>query len=243
LYVTKSDRERYEEWRRQGWLDGEGLHGLDPRFIINRLAALMVNPDRECIDPLSVLKSIQDGVERDLFLDKSFRARVLEWLEMAREWYNREVERDVLEAFHHDWGDELANLYNNYLDNVVLWVRSNRNGRGWDEALLRSIEERMNISELEAPNFREEIYSRLEIAKKQHQSLNFLEHAGLHRALREKLMDDMKDEVKVTTQTPVPDRRTLEKIERAATQLVASGRYCPQCAAKAIHHVGGLLNR
>ncbi|MCY0878015.1 MAG: protein prkA [Firmicutes bacterium] len=243
LYATKSDPARYEEARRQGWLDGEGLHGLDPRFMMNRLAALMVRPEVDCVDALAVLASIQAGVEQDPFVDRSFRARVLEWLEMAREWYNREVERDVLEAFAHDWGDELANLYNNYLDNVVLWMRLRRTGRGWDEALLRSVEERMHLSEAEAPNFREEIYSRLEIAKKQHQSMNFLEHGDLYRALSEKLLDDMKDEVKITTVTPTPDRRILEKIERAATQLVATGRYCPTCATQAIRHVGGLLNR
>jgi serine protein kinase len=70
-----------------------------------------------------------------------------------------------------------------------------------------------------------------------------LEHPGLRQALLEKLFDDMKDEVKITTKSPVPDRTTLARIEQAATRLVQTGKYCPKCAAQAIYHVGGLLNR
>ncbi|NMP24573.1 protein prkA [Sulfobacillus harzensis] len=242
LYYDKSDKERYQALRRDGWLTGEGLRGLDPRFMLNRLAALTANPDRECIDASDVLKSVTEGIERDPFMDKAERSRMLEWVGMAREWYDRKVEETVLEAFAHDWSDELANLYHNYVDNVVLAVRQGPGGRS-DQALLRSIEERMGISELQAAAFREEIYTRMEIAKKQNRVVSFLDHAGLHRALREKLLDDMRDEVKITTQGPVPDRRTLEKIEAAVASMVASGGYCPRCASKAIHHVGSLLNR
>ncbi len=242
-YTTKEDMPRYQALRREGWLAGEGLDGLDPRFIMNRLAALMADEGQECLDAQDVLESLKRGLDANPFWDKSRRGQMGEWLELALEWYNRQVEQDVLEAFQNDWNDELTNLYHNYIDNVVLAVRAGRSHRGWDEALLRSVEERMHISEVQAQAFREEIFTRLELAKKQQRALNFLDHSGLYRALKEKLLDDMKDEVKITTKAPIPDRRTLEKIERAAEALVATGRYCPRCASKAIHHVGGLLNR
>lgn len=242
LYHDKDDRDRYHAMRQEGWLAGEGLKGLDPRFLVNRLAALMASEERNCIDAADVLDTIQHGVDRDPFLDKGTRGRVQEWVQMAREWYDRQVEERVLEAFASAWDDELANLYHNYVDHVVMAVRHGL-GRGPDQRLLRSVEERMGISELQASAFREEIYTRMELAKKQNRVVSFLDHPGLYRALREKLLDDLRDEVKITTQGLVPDRRTLEKIERAAEQLVATGQYCPHCAAKAIHHVGSLLNR
>ncbi len=242
LYVEKTDEEKYRAARREGWQSGEGLSGLDPRFMLNRLAALTADGERDCIDAGDVLASIEEGIWRDPFMDKAERSRVLEWVAMAREWYDRKVEEEVLEAFAHDWSDELANLYHNYLDNLVLSVRHGASGR-YDQALLRSVEERMGITELQAPAFREEIYTRLEIAKKQNRVVSLLDHAGLHRALKEKLLDDMRDEVKITTQGPVPDRRTLERIEAAAEAMVSNSGYCPRCASKAIHHVGSLLNR
>ncbi len=243
LYVQKNDRERLLSAQREGWINGEGLKGLDPRFIMNRLAALIAQDGVECIDALDVLRSIQEGANRDPFMDKTWRGYLQEWVSMAREWYDRQLEQEVLAAFANDWSDELTNLYHNYIDNVVLAVRSGRGGRGWDETLLRQVEQRMQISEVQAPAFREEIFTRLEMAKKQQRAVNFLDHSGLKRALKEKLLDDMRDEVKITTQSPVPDRRTLEKIEAAVNSLVATGRYCPRCASKAIRHVGGLLHR
>ncbi|PSR20367.1 MAG: protein prkA [Sulfobacillus acidophilus] len=243
LYLEPDDRDRYAAMRHEGWLAGEGLRGLDPRFMMNRLAAVMAREDVPCVDALAIFEAIECGYERDPFLDKNERGRVQEWLEIARDWYNRRLEQEVLEAFANDWSDELANLYHNYVDNVVLAVRSGRGGQGWDETLLRQVEERMGIAEVQAPAFREEICARLELAKKQQRTLNLMEHSGLQRALREKLLDDMRDEVKISTEMPVPDRRTLEKIEAATRSLVASGRYCPVCAAKAIRHVGGLWHR
>lgn len=243
LYMDKDDSERVRAAQREGRLAGEGLKGLDPRFMMNRLAALMADENVECVDALDVLSALDEAAQRDPFVDKAWRGHVEEWIAMAREWYDRRLEEEVLAAFANDWSDELTNLYHNYIDNVVLAVRSGRNGRGWDETLLRQVEERMQISEVQAPAFREEIFTRLEMAKKQQRSVNFLDHTGLNRALKEKLLDDMRDEVKITTESPVPDRRTLERIEAAVDSLVATGRYCPRCASKAIRHVGGLLHR
>lgn len=243
LYLGEGESDREQAARREGRLAGEGLKGIDPRFMMNRLAALLSRDDRDCVDAMGVLRAIQDGLDRDPFIDKNLRSSVLEWVQMAREWYDRQVEQEVLQAFAQDWTDELTNLYHNYIDNVVLAVRARPASRGWDETLLRQVEERMGIAEVQAPAFREEIFTRLEMAKKQQRAVSFLDHQGLKRALREKLLDDMRDEVKITTEAPIPDRRTVEKIDAAVQTLASSGRYCPRCAAKAIRHVGGLLHR
>ncbi len=243
LYRGEGDPDQIRAQRLEGSMSGEGLKGLDPRFMVNRLSALMARDDVTCIDAPQILQTIQDGLARDPFLENSVRTGVTEWVHMACEWYDRQVEQDVLHAFAHDWSDELTNLYHNYMDNVVLAVRSRSTNRGFDESLLRQVEERMGISDVQAGAFREEIFTRLEMAKKQQRPLSFLDHSGLQRALSEKLFDDMRDEVKITTEIPLPDRRILARIEAAVTTLTASRRYCRECATKAIHHVGGLLHR
>lgn len=241
-YVTGADPDKVRQLQHEGRLEGEGFDGLDPRFMMNRLAQVFSSTRHECVDAIDVLHSIEEGMNQDPFIERGYRERVAEWINMAREWYERQVEVEVLEAFANDWGDELTNLYHNYVDNVTMAVTSMHN-RSVDERLMRSVEERMGISEIQAAGFREEIYSRLDMARKQHRPMNFLEHSALHRALKAKLLDDMRDEVKITTASPVPDRRVLEKIERASERLVATGRYCPHCAAQTIRYVGSLLNR
>lgn len=242
LYAEPEDRDLYDEVRREGWLLGEGLKGLDPRFLMNRLAAVFSDPGRECVDALDALMSVQQGVDKNPFWDKALRNRVSEWLQMAREWYDRKVEQDVLEAFSDDWSQELSNLYQNYVDNVATTVKPTGLRRP-DEALLRSVEERVGVSEVQASAFREEIYTRLQMSRRSQAALSFLDHPALKRALKQKLFDDMRDEVKITTESPVPDRRTLARIEEAVSAMVATGHYCPRCASKAVHHVGSLLNR
>ncbi len=228
---------------------GEGLSGLDPRYVINRMAALLTHPHIECLDPLSVLLSLKDGVTLNPFAERSLKAEVVEWIQMAKALYDQRVERDVLEAFADDVTDALERLYQNYVDNVVRLLENptekprDMSGNRADERLLRAVEERMGITETQAPSFREEIFTRLCLAREKGQLLNYLDHPGLRQALLQKLFDDMKDEVKITTKSPIPDRATLERIEQAATRLVQTQRYCPRCAAQAIHHVGGLLNR
>lgn len=227
---------------------GEGLSGLDPRFVINRMAALVAKPHTECLDPVGVLVALRDGITQSPFTDRALKTDVAQWVQTAKTLYDQKIEREVLAAFADDVGDAVERLYQNYVDNVVRLMEGVDDKPGFggsrsDERLLRSVEERMGIGELQAPAFREEIYTRLCLARERGQILNYLEHPGLRQALLEKLFDDMKDEVKITTKSPVPDRTTLARIEQAATRLVQTGRYCPRCAAQAIYHVGGLLNR
>lgn len=232
----------------EGWDLGEGLSGLDPRYVINRLAALLADSD-ECLDPIDVLMSLKDGAVYNPFFDRAAKADLVDFVQTAKSLYDQQVEKDVLEAFSEDVTEALTRLYQNYLDNIIRLLevgdeRPSEFGRTRaDERLLRSIEERMGVSETQAMAFREEIYARVVASREGRPVMDFLDHPGLRRALTTKLFDDMRDEVKITTMTPVPDRATLERIERAAVLLVASHRYCPRCAARAIRHMGGLLNR
>lgn len=248
LYQDATETADVSDTIQEGWELGEGLSGLDPRYVINRLAALLAESD-ECLDPIDVLRSLKDGAVYNPFLDRTAKTDLMDFVQIAKSLYDQRLERDVLEAFSEDVEEALLRLYQNYLDNIIRLLevgdeKPSELGRARaDERLLRSIEERMGVTETQAMAFREEIYARVVASNEGHPVTNFMDHQGLRRALTAKLFDDMRDEVKITTLTPVPDRATLERIERAAVILVASHRYCPRCAARAIRHVGGLLNR
>ncbi len=243
LYQDAMRQEDISDVLQEGWELGEGLSGLDPRYVINRLAALLARSD-ECLDPIDVLTSLKEGALYNPFLDRTEKADLLDFVQTAKSLYDQKVEHDVLEAFSDDVGEALSRLYQNYLDNIMR-LMEDRAGKpeAADERLLRSVEERMGVTETQAMAFREEIYARIAVVRDDHPPMNFMEHQGLRQALVSKLFDDMRDEVKITTMTPVPDRVTLERIEQAAVGLVARKKYCPRCATRAIRHVGGLLNR
>lgn len=241
IYSGQGDSEERQKLLQEGRSLGEGMQGLDPRYVLNRLAALLARPGVQCVGPLDVLAALKEGVLQTPFGDRGWKNQVAQWVQMTREWYNRQVEAEVLEAFAVDWDEQLENLYQNYLDNVVTAVKAP--GNPADERLMRSIEERMGITEAQTSAFREEITLRMEMARDREEKFGYRDHPGLARALKDKLFEDMRDEVKITTKAPIPDRRTLARIEQAVERLVSSGPYCSRCASQAVHHVGGLLNR
>lgn len=227
----------------------EGFDGLDPRYVINRLSALVCQPV-PCVDGLAVLDALVGGISRDPFVEPALREHLQEWAGEAKGIFDRRLEGDVIRAFALHWHRHLEDLYHNYLDHVVLSVRQTwegedrpRRGRQPDEVLLRAIEERMGVSENQKTTFREEIFFRWQRAAENGDELSYADHCGLRDALEQKLFDDLRDEVKVTTLSVNPDAETVVAIDKAVQAMMASGEYCPHCAQSAIRYVGELLNR
>ena len=53
----------------------EGMDGISPRFIINRISTSLIKPDTRCINPIDVLRAIKDGVEQQSQFKKADRER------------------------------------------------------------------------------------------------------------------------------------------------------------------------
>lgn len=242
--LSKLERYRGAEAESPQWegpMD-EGMSGLDPRHVINRLSALLADPERPCLDGMEVLKAFRLAADSDPLMEESDRSRLSEWVDLAKGLYDREVQGDVLAAFAEDWSAAVANLYQNYVDNVLVAV-SPATHRTADMRLMRAVEDRAGVTELQAEAFREEIVARLNMAQDGGGGWTFLEHPALKAALEQKVFDDMRDEIKITAGAAGADPVMLRRIEQAAERLVATGTYCPRCAARAIRHVGELLNR
>ncbi len=239
LYQARdSENERQNAWQ-EGRKMGEGMTGIDPRYLINRLSVLFSDPERECVDALDVLEAIRSGVEYSPFGERGLRTEMQDWTQTVKALYDQHIEKLVLAAFSDDWSEELERLYHNYLDHVIRFVDDTRG----DEELLRSIEERMGIMETQAPSFREEIYARFKAGRGSRDLASYHDYPQLRYALEQKLFDDLRDTVKITTHSLNPDPKTLQRIEDAAQVMVDRHGFCPRCATKAIAHVGGLLNR
>ena len=54
----------------------EGMDGISPRFIINRISTSLIKPETRCINPIDVLRAIKDGIEQPGSVQKS-RPRAL----------------------------------------------------------------------------------------------------------------------------------------------------------------------
>lgn len=228
----------------------EGMSGLDPRYIINRISTALIRRDTQCINALDVLRAIKDGLDQHPSISAEDRERLLNFIAMARREYDEMAKTEVQKAFVYSFEESAKTLLDNYLDNVEAycnWQKLKDPLTGEeidpDEKLMRSIEEQIGISENAKRAFREEILIRISTYARRGKRFDYHSHERLREAIEKKLFADLKDVVKITTSSKTPDETQLKKINEVTARLIDEHGYCSVCANELLRYTGSLLNR
>jgi serine protein kinase len=228
----------------------EGMSGVDPRYVINRLSSALIKSSTLCINPLDVLRALKEGLDQHPSITREERDRLLNFISVARKEYDEMAKKEVQKAFVYSYEESARVLFNNYLDNVEAFCNGNKlkdpitdEELDPDEKLMRSIEEQIGIAESAKKAFREEILIRLSSYARKEKRFDYNSHERLREAIEKKLFADLKDVVKITTSTKTPDAEQLKRVNQVSTRLIAEHGYCPICANELLKYVGSLLNR
>lgn len=228
----------------------EGMFGVDPRYIINRVSTALLKHDKNCINALDVLKAIKDGLDQHASITKEEKEKLLNLISLARAEYDNLAKKEVQKAFVYSYEENAKNLFDNYLDNVEAYCEKHKivdpitgEDREPDERLMRSIEEQIGISDNAKKAFREEILIRISAFARKGKKFDYETHPRLKEAIEKKLFVDLKDVVKITTSTTTPDENQLKRINEVVKTLVEKHGYCATCANELLQYVGSLLNR
>lgn len=234
----------------QGEALDEGMSGVDPRYVINRLSSALIRTKTKCINPLDVLRAIKDGLDQHSSITQEEKERLLNFISIARKEYDEMAKKEVQKAFVYSFEESAKVLFNNYLDNVEAYCNGVKTKdpitdeeMDPDEKLMRSIEEQIGISENAKKAFREEILIRLSSYARKNKKFNYNSHERLQEAIEKKLFTDLKDVVKITTSSKTPDGEQLKRINEVSARLIAEHGYCPVCANELLKYVGSLLSR
>jgi len=243
-YKSKDVRELKEETVR------EGMDGISPRYIINRLSSALVRDGVTCINPIDALRAIKDGFEQHTGISSEQRERYLNMISLARKEYDELAKIEVQRAFVYSFEEMARTMCNNYLDNVEAFCNKERikdpiteEEMDPDEQLMRSIEEQIGISENAKNTFRQEILIRISSYARKGKSFEYSSHERLKEAIEKKIFADLKDVVKITTSAKTPDPDQLRRINEVVDRLVKDHGYCPVCANELLTYVGTLLSR
>ncbi len=243
-YKSKDVRELKEETVR------EGMDGISPRYIINRLSSALVRDGVTCINPIDSLRAIKDGFEQHTGISSEQRERYLNHISQARKEYDELAKIEVQRAFVYSFEEMARTMCNNYLDNVEAFCNKERikdpiteEEMEPDEQLMRSIEEQIGISENAKNTFRQEILIRISSYARKGKPFEYNSHERLKEAIEKKIFADLKDVVKITTSTKTPDPDQLRRINEVVDRLVKEHGYCPVCANELLTYVGTLLSR
>jgi len=243
-YKSKDVRELKEETMR------EGMDGISPRYIINRLSSALVRDGVTCINPIDALRAIKDGFEQHTGISGEQREKYLNHISQARKEYDELAKIEVQRAFVYSFEEMARTMCNNYLDNVEAFCNKERikdpiteEEMDPDEQLMRSIEEQIGISENAKNTFRQEILIRISSHARKGKPFEYNSHERLKEAIEKKIFADLKDVVKITTSAKTPDPDQLRRINEVVDRLVKEHGYCPVCANELLTYVGTLLSR
>lgn len=228
----------------------EGMTGIDPRYVINRISSALIKQDMQCINALDVLRALKDGLDQHPSITKEERERYLNFISVARKEYDLLAKKEIQKAFVYSFEESARTLFENYLDNIESYcnwakIKDPLTGEEMDpdERLMRSIEEQIGVSENAKKAFREEILIRISSYSRKGKKFDFTSHERLREAVEKKLFADLKDIVKITTSTKTPDELQLKRINEVTKRLMDEHGYCPVCSNELLRYVGSLLNR
>ncbi|MBB6669643.1 PrkA family serine protein kinase [Cohnella nanjingensis] len=228
----------------------EGMSGIDPRYVINRISSALIKHDLPCINALDVLRALKEGLDQHPSITKEEREKHLNFISAARKEYDNLAKKEVQKAFVYSFEESARTLFENYLDNIEAYcnwakIKDPLTGEEMDpdERLMRSIEEQIGVSENAKKAFREEILIRISAYSRKGRKFDYSTHERLREAIEKKLFADLKDIVKITTSTKTPDENQLKRINEVTKRLIDEHGYCPVCSNELMRYVGSLLNR
>ena len=243
-WKTKDVKELQEEAQR------EGMDGISPRYIIDRLSNALIRNGVSCINPINALRALRDGFEQHTSFTREDRERLLNLIAETRHEYDDIAKKEVQRAFVYAFEESAKTLLNNYLDNVEAYCRKDKlkdpltdEEMDPDERLMRTIEEQIAVTENGKGSFRESILMAMASLARRGKSFEYTSDERLKEAIEKKLFADLKDVIKITTSSKTPDVEQLRRINDVVDRMVKENGYCVVCAAETLQYVGQLLNR
>lgn len=244
---TDNESEVFEELRHE-WPE-EGMDGLSPRFVLNCLAQALVERRDPCVMPLDALKALKEGLFSHPSLTAGQRERLHNLLYEVRREYDEIVKAEVNRAFVFSFEGSARLLFEQYVENVEAYLHRQRRhdpitGESLepDEALMRSIEEQVGVTESAKKSFREEIFLRISALARRGQSFDYTAHPRLREALERRLFADLRNLVRWAATSRGRHLEQDTELRTVVHRLEAVG-YCQHCGEEVLHYVGGLLGR
>lgn len=224
--------------------DDEGMHGVSPRYVINRISSKLAEDNLNSITPLDIVRSLRDGMKTNPKVDKKEADRLETILLYVLEEYEKLAKNDVQKAFFVNFESEIANLLKNYMEHVDAFLDNGVLVDEWgdstepSERLMRSIEEKIGVSESGKTSFRQEI-----LRKMLRNGGKYEEHPALKEALEKQLFDERQDVIRLTVSARNPDEEELKRINVVVGTLCDKYGYTADSANQLLRYVNSLMAR
>jgi len=227
----------------------EGMTGVSPRFVINAISNAITRGNTHSLTSMELLLALKDAIESDARMDAKQKKGWIDHLVTARkEFYNRWVKEDVHRAMFASFEAEAQQLLEKYLDEVEASLDHRQvtdpitgESRAADERFLRSVEEKIKVSDSGKLSFRQEVVRKAMVAFKAGEKFKLASHARMREAIEQYLFEERRDVLRLVTSTARPDDDARQKISVVQQRLVTEYGYDEHSAKEALSYVTTLL--
>ncbi len=229
----------------------EGMDGISPRYIQDRISAVLATDTSTSINPFMVMNALRQGLDHhSLISNEETKKRYRDLLNLVREEYEDIVKNEVQRAIVAD-EEAINRLCANYIDNVKAYTQREKVTNKYtgqdeepDERLMQSIESKIGIGEAQKDDFRREIMNYIGALALEGKPFDYRTNERLQKALELKLFEDQKDQIKLKTLvSQVVDRETQEKIDVVKARLIRDYGYNEESATDVLNFVASIFAR
>jgi serine protein kinase len=232
----------------------EGMFlGISCRYTQDKISNCL-SSHYDYINFFMVLNELKAGIEhQSLFNNEEEKSKYVTCIDLARKELDQILKTEVQKALV---GDENAieRLCSNYIDNIMAYIDGTKITNPFteqdqepDERLMRSIEEKIDIPEVGADDFRRSLAGFIGHLAHSGKQFKWDSNPQLKKALEAKLFEDTKDHIKLSALNikgaTVVDKEIQEKIDAIKRRLIEQYGYNNQSATDVLDYVGSIFAR
>ena len=205
----------------------EGMRGLSPRYVMNRLSAVASDPDIDCLSPLRALDALWQGLKENISLDLVSQTKYLGFVKDTVEEYGERAILDIQRAYKEGFEESAKELLDDYLTNVDAFC----SGRDSVERDMRDMEKQAGISDRDRSDFRHEINRYFANLKTRRVAYDHTSEYRLKAAIESRLFPDRRTLDRTLTRPRFARQRVEWSRLRGAVynRLIGSYGYCEAC--------------
>ena len=223
----------------------EGMSGISPRYVMNRLGEVASKPGISCITPLGALDSMWRGLDQNISLGEINVAKYVAIVsDTVREYGNLAIQ-EVQRAYDPSFDDTASRLLDDYLEHIAAYLEAGSSVIDRDvERDMRELERSIDIAERSKDEFRREIHEL--VAKRYEEGSEFIYSTDprLRVAIESRLfLPNSKLESELTE--PRFSRQKVswaQRLDAILERLQERYGYCSVCSRDLLDYVAHLLN-
>ncbi len=220
---------------------GEGMNGISPRYVMNRISTVASIPDIGCVSPLAVLNSLWEGMSENISIDESDKAASIRLVANAVDEYNELAIGEIQRAYNESFDDTAALLLSRYIEDVRMYKA---NDPELEEQDMQELERAVDIRERDKRAFRLEIDRLVSIYESRGRDFDYTADPRLKAAIEARLFPTTRD-LERGLSRPRSSRQRAEWEQRRISivnRLIDKYGYCAVCAEDLLEYVSELLH-